>query len=124
MNKDNKLISESYSASNGKIKAELHLTATPDVCDVYWYTADFNFYTDPVFSDNEKGFSIETHYTNNNFEDIFNRLKAAEKGLERVLASPRDYNKDLTCATDVFSCILDLEKQALPVYEKILESYE
>jgi len=70
-----------YHSESGKIKADLHLAVANDFNT--WYTADFTFYTDPVYlTDKKEGFSDKTHYASNDFSDLFARLKRAESGIE------------------------------------------
>ena len=98
-----------YEAESGRIKSELHLLSRKHGID--FYVADFNFYTAPQWQGDEEEFSTRIHYSFSSLREAFARVKRAEKGIEFLLASKTDHNWDPLSASDVISCILNLEDQ-------------
>jgi len=118
-----------YHAESGRIKSDLSLKTKISVFGVIdsgtdWYQASFNFYTDPQWQGDEKGFSTKVNYSFNTLNEIFNRVKKAEKSIEFLLSSATDHNWDVNSATDVIKCILSLEDQTQHLYEKRKEAAE
>jgi len=118
-----------YSAENGRIKANLQLKAkivTMAMIDsgIDWYSADFNFYTNPQWKEEKEGFSVKINYSFGSLQEIFKRVKKAEEGIEAILASPtKDYGGDM----DVIKCIFSLENQTqhiLKEREKVAKERE
>lgn len=112
-----------YHVESGRIKADLDLktkitTLGAIHSGVDWYQAIFNFYTGPQWRGDEKGFGVQINYSFDTLNEIFKRVKKAEKGIEALLASPTDHNWDIYSATDVIKCIISLEDQTQHIYKE------
>ena len=112
-----------YHVESGRIKADLDLKAKITILGaidsgIDWYYANFNFYTDPQWRGDKKGFGVQINYSINTLNNIFKRIKRAEKGIESILADPGDDDWDVNSATDVIKCILSLEDQTQNIYKE------
>ena len=112
-----------HNAESGRIKADLHLTAKVVFLGMIgpgtdWYSADFNFYTNPQWQSDKEGFNVMVSYSFQSLKEIFTRVKRAEKGIEMILAPVTDHNWDWRGATDVVGCILSLEEKTKHLYEE------
>ena len=110
-----------YHAESGRINADLTLKANIKGLAVLdsgtdWYASAFNFYTAPQWKGDKVGFSVKVSYSFINLDEVFARVKRAEKGIEMMLASATDHNWDCKSATDVIRCILSLEDQTKHIY--------
>jgi hypothetical protein len=104
-----------YHAESGRIKADLHLAVDERLRGIVkaspFYVADFKFYTAPQWRGQENGFSVQTCYCFNDFDEIFGRVKITEKAIETILAPGTVNNPDCRTSTDVIKCVLSLEEQ-------------
>ncbi len=116
-----------YVAEADRIKARLTLTADIKRLGVMgtgtdWYVARVEFSTNPVWQEDEKGFSVIAQYSLNGLEDIFARMKAAEEGVEEFLMPVTDHNYNWREQREVMRCILSLEDQTKHLYQERKEA--
>ncbi len=116
-----------YVAEADRIKAKLTLTAdlkriAVGDTGIDWYVAQVEFYTEPVWQGDKKGFSVTAQYSLNDLNDIFARMKKAEAGVEELLKPVTDHNYNWRERREVMRCIFSLEDQTKHVYQERKEA--